>query len=440
MSIDRIDNVWAENGTLEAESAFEADASAGFVDQRVRYSRLNRILYRIETTLDKLLDRGPKRGAPTATEEMLLTGLYPDVSALSDANTVDTVKGTVNFWAFALAEIEGSRKLIIGDDQEDLTLDIVDIDTMTLESQQTISAASLPTTSNAQYPVAIHCDTDTAYIVWREATANDNRLQAYNLSDWAVKTGWPATGLSLWNDSGTLYNISLIDATDTLLGVPNPTQTVTASTDPAVQFVSKAAGTVTSSGAGDQTSGSGPLRICSNGTYVFTGAGYSIDISSPSSGCGGTNWPRTVTAAIDVACLGDLVFWTANGSNVGYVGHVDNALIGTVTSGDASICKDLGRVTTDGLYFWAQGVKTVGATDRQALFKVDVGGVMGENSSTAEVVGEEIITPVAIDNAATHPTTVAAGDQPIVFDGEGIWCLPDQDEDVFRRVPRINLR
>ena len=441
MSQDRI-NSFAAAGTLESEASFESIADSGFLDQRVAYSRLNRAFYRGDEAHNALMDAGPKRGLPDADVETLSTKLYPAGATALDTseNTVDTAKGTVAFWTFDIATIDGEKKLICGDAQDELVLDIIDIATMTYEGTQAISSASLPVTGNVWAPVAIHCDADTCYVVWRDMTAQNNRLQAYNLSDWVVKTGWPATGLALWNDSGTLHNISLISANDTLLAVPNPTQAVSASSDPAVDFVSKAAGTVSASGAGDQTSGTGPLRICSNGTYVFTAGGYSIDISSPTSGCGGTNWPRTVTGSVDVACLGGLVVWTANGSNIAYVGHQDNALIGTVTSADDSRCKDLGRLTTDGYYFWAFGIKTVGSTARTCLFKIDPHQLVGEDSSTAEAAGEELVTPLVIDNSGTHETAVDDNDPPVVFDGEAIWCLLDQDVDVFNRVRRINHR
>lgn len=444
MSIDRINHPWGETGALDTtltDDKRDVGWVSGDSPDRPTIERFNLLQNEDDNKFNEMLDNGPKRPMKTSTSDQLFTGLYPaGVSAIDSTMSVDTSKGTADFYDYAYAEISGVKKIIACDDDTALNVDIIDIDTMSFDGSQALPSASLPATYT-WVPVGITCSSDIAYILFVDsAVAVEWRIQAYDTTSWTVAAGWPATGTDPFAGTGTVFHPSVIHATDSLLAIANPNVTVSASTDPAVVFIDKTDGTIDSSGAGDQTSGGGPDRICSNGTYVFTSDGYSINISSPSSGCGGTNWPRSISSN-DVACIGDLVVFTTDTTNILYVSSVTNALIGTVTSGDNSICKGTGRITTDGLYFWATGNRTVGATDRLSIFKVDPYRLTAENSSTIETVGEEIVTPIAINSTATHTTSLSAESPPIIYDGESMWCTLNQTNyGVFHRVSRTNLR
>lgn len=444
MSIDNLTPL-GESGALESETTFEDWVDNGFVDERVRYTRLNRELYRGDSKINEMLDVGPRRAMPGATHTQVLTGLWPaGTSGLDSVSSVDTSKSTADYYDLAYARISGVKKIIGVDEDTALNVDIIDVESMTFDGSQALSASSLPATYT-WVPVGITCDLDSAYILFVDSGAYvEWRIQAYDLSTWSVKSGWPATGTDPYTGDGSFYAPSVIHATNGLLAIANPALgAVSASTDSAVVFIDKTDGTIDSSGAGDQTSGSAPSRICSNGTYVFTAQGFSIDISTPSSGCGGTNWPSSFSDSVDVACVGDLVFFSVDGTSfrIGYVSTITNAGVSVVSTSDTSVCESLGRLTTDGLYFWATGIKTVGATNRCCMYKIDPHRLIGENSSTFEAGGEEIVTPVGIDAATVHPTSLTEESPPIVYDGESMWAVLDEsNDDVFHRISRANLR
>jgi hypothetical protein len=302
-------------------------------------------------------------------------------------------------------------------------------------------------------PYAITCDETYAYIIWNQVDVaaavnySDFQIQAYRLSDWTVKTGWPATGTTLHNGGGTQESSQVITATDDLLAVANYTQSVSVSTDPAVYLVDKADGSITAYGAGDQTSGDGPHKIASNGTYIFTDTGYSIDISDPSTGCGGTNWPLSISGnAAGVACVGDLVVFSQDNGvapdPVCYIASVGNSDIGLIDPTAEAVCSGLASVITDGLYFWAYGLRTIGSTVRATMFKIDPYQALNEDGTTVGEFDEALLTSISFDfSASGHPTTVGWNIPRLVFDGEAIWTtLTTTNDGVFRRVSRINLR
>jgi photosystem II stability/assembly factor-like uncharacterized protein len=148
-------------------------------------------------------------------------------------------------------------------------------------------------------------------------------------------------------------------------------ESISASTTAAVKVVNKADGSIAGQGAGDAPTGTSDYikSICCDGNYIYgiTHKDYicSIDPSSPSSGCGGSGWPLTITAGTgnggikDIACGGGLVVAVGddNTKRLIHVATPDNANIGRVYSGDFSKLKTLDRLVYDGSVFWALGTR-----------------------------------------------------------------------------------
>ena len=88
MTIDKLTPL-GENGSLESETTFDAWVDGGFVDERVRYTRLNRQFNRADTKINELRDYGPSVGAPddTSSETYTAEVFTPDTSMMSPFDT-----------------------------------------------------------------------------------------------------------------------------------------------------------------------------------------------------------------------------------------------------------------------------------------------------------------------------------------------------------------
>lgn len=440
MTVDRITPL-GDNGELESQSTFDDWVADGFVDERVRYTRLNRQLNRADTKINELIDSG--MNTRSAEISAVVTGLWP--AAEFSSNELDNGEA-VACDNVAVAVIDNARKIVCGASTAERTLYLYDVDTWTFESKVTISSATLPSDGN-EYWIArnVIADDDSLYVVWlcsapTSTYDDDCYVQAYDLTDWTVKSGWPATGTYLYeNTVPSSYADLVIHASSTLLAVGNCALLLTGSSaDDAVVLVNNSDGTINSATAGDfSASGHRVVDICSNGSYVFviTDDGTdsiigSLDIASPTSGCGGTNWPLTLTGrnnAKGVTCIGDLIVATAYAfpydGTVYSVARTDNALIGTCTISDNTIVEGLGTVITDGVTFWAIGWRDVGTeSGKNTLYKINPWGAIAEDSSTAEVLDETTLTL----SGDMDDLFGVDRDSPMVFDGDGLVVIDDQ--------------
>lgn len=441
MAIDKLIPL-GSNGALEDNTTFEDWVDNGFVDELVTYHRLNRAFYRADFKINEILDRGPKGFLPAAGMDMVLTGIHsPDAAGTfgyDSYNELDSGDASDEFVDLALAVIGGVRKIICLDWTTDLNVEIFDVDAMTYNGPQAIPSSSLPQDGGNEdwRPAAIVCDADNAYILWQDNGASssyhyDHYVQAYSLSDWTVKAGWPATGLFLFDD-GSLHNAgNMIFATSGLLAIFDESISVSVGTDRAVIFVDISDGTEDSYGAGDANDGS-PTAMCSNGEYVFLSTGTrigSINISSPATGCGGTGWPRTAAASDGIACLGNIVVGLS--SNVVRVLHTSNANIATITPVTATIVKNIKNIAVDGLNFWVRGEKTVDGTDRDCfVYRLNIHGLMQKNPTTPAAAADEVFEcfSVSLDDGAYQSRMIYDGDGLVGildFNGDGrLWKLP----------------
>lgn len=434
MSITKIEE-WAAdvvdesdiNGPkVEPDSTYLDRVPSGMTAERLPYPTFNRILNDIHVKINEHISKGPKGANPSSTMESVLKGIRSSSEfgtfGYDSHNELYSGDASDEYYDLALAVIDGVRKVICLDWTTALNVEIFDVDNMAYEGSQAIPSSSLPSDGNENWvPLAIVCDLNYAYIVFGSNSSGstydyDHYIQAYRLSDWTVKSGWPATGLFLF-DHATIQTPHLIFANDDLLAVDDDELTITGGTSRAVILIDAATGVEDSYGAGDLSSGT-VASLCSNGEYIFiatTSYVGSMSIASPSSGCGGTGWPRNVGAEW-VTCLGDVV--VSNAGTAAHVLSVDNANIGTITPADNSVIKYMGYLTTDGLNFWVRGSKTIGATDRTCfLFKMNLHKLMRENSTTPEAAAEEIFEAFALsqDNGTRQSR--------MVYDGDGIVCI-----------------
>lgn len=455
MSITKIDE-WAAdvvgesdiNGPkVETDSTYLARVPDGMTAERLPYPTFNRILNDIHVKTNEHLSKGPKGWNPSATIDTVLTGIHSSAAGgtfgYDSYNELDSGDSSDEFVDLALAVIGGVRKILCLDWTTDLNVEIFDVDDMVYDGPQAIPASSLPQDSGNEdwRPSAIVCDAESAYILWQDLGASsayycDSYVQAYQLSDWTVKTGWPATGLFLYDNGTTQDPANMIFATSGLLAIFDEEVNIAAATDRAVIFVDVTDGTEDSYGAGDVDDGY-PDKFCSNGEYIFLATGTrigSINISSPATGCGGTGWPRSVSGNDGIGCLGNVVVGLS--SDVAYVLHTSNANIATITPVDDTIVKNIGNVAVDGLNFWVRGKKTVAGTDRDCfVYRLNLHGLMQKNSTTPVAAADEIFECYAI---SLDDGTLQSG---MVYDGDGIVGIQDFNGDGrLWKLPKAVLR
>jgi hypothetical protein len=432
---------------VETDDTYLARVPNGMTAERLPYPTLNRILNDIHVKTNESLSKGPKGWNPSATVDTVLTGIHSPADAgtfgYDTHNEIDSGDSSDEFKDLALAVIDGFRKIICLDWTTSLNVEIFDVDSMIYDGSQAIPGTSLPQDSGNQNwrPSAIVCDADSAYILWQDvgpssAYYHDSYLQAYSLSDWAVKSGWPATGLYLYDHGTTQSPGNMIFATSGLLAILDEEVNISAATDRAVIFVDVTDGTEDSYGAGD-VDDSYAGAICSNGEYVFLSTGTrvgSIKISSPATGCGGTGWPRSVSCDNGIECLGNVI--VGIGNNVVYVMHTLNSNIATITPVTATIVKNIKNILTDGINFWIRGEKTVDGTDRDCfVYRLNLHGLMQKNSTTPVAAADEIFECFAISLDDGSYTS------KMIYDGDGIVGIMNKNGDGrIWKLPKAVLR
>jgi len=430
---------------VETDSTYLARISNGMTAERLPYPTFNRILNDIHAKTNESLSKGPKGANPDATMESVIKGVRSSSEfgtfGYDSHNELDSGDASDEFIYLAVALIDGSRKLICLDQTTALNVEIFDIETMSYDGAQTIPSSSLPSDGNENWiPRAIVCDLDYAYIVFGSNSSgstydNDHYLQSYRLSDWTVNSGWPSTGLFLF-DNGDLQQMDLLFANDDLLAVTDTETTITGGTSRAVILIDAATGTEDSYGAGDLSSDN-VYGICSNGQYIFIATSSyigSMSIAAPSSGCGGNGWPRNV-GSFSISCLGDVVVST-DGSSV-YVLNTSMADIATITP-VTDLIIHVGEIKTDGLNFWCRGAKYINGSNQKDgfIYKMKIHGLMGQGSGgTPETAADEIFEPYALSRGDSK------WQSRMVYDGDGIIVVYDSaGSGKLHKLPKTALR
>lgn len=433
MTVDKFDHPWGENGSLDT-TLTDAKRDVGWISgdspDRPTIERLNLLENEDQNKINESIDRGPKT---LSDDGGLIDTLYEVYSndnsfacGLQTSNTFD-VGGAKRICP---AYINGERKLLIANELQ-RQFKVFDTVTGTIDETVTLSSANFQNSTDEIYDVT--ADLDYVYVSY--TTANDTYVHSFRVGTWVANTNWPATG-TLIHSNGFPGN-DIIRVNSDFLAVSDPE-----GSPDLVYLIDVSDGTVSDSGSGDDTSFNN-RRIASNGDYLFTSEGGSIDVTNMTNGCGGTGWGVSSLAS-NVASIGNFIAGVDSNSPQLRLYTTENFNIATASTGDNTKVKYLGPCTFDGVNLWAHGIRTVGATDRRAIFKIDYEWATNENSTTvlARTDLEDLVKIFTFDHAATHSTSTSIlNGEDIIFDGRDIWFTGiGVDSDYIWRIPRAQLR
>ncbi len=308
--IRRFLNIWASSGSLESPVPDADKIDTGFVgDERPYIERFNWLQNRLEKKFNDLATQIASSAYDEATEAtvqaMIETGLWGDSWACTD-DAANLIEGGATMQyrdVTAYFNADGDARLLVADTST-MKIEIWDPRLLTQEDISHDLCDDLPVgvvaaTSDFQ---CLCSDGMWVYAVVKDtAPAPDEYyIQAWLISDWSVKTAWPATGTQL-TPTGTGKLFKAIIASAATIAVINNATTITAAGDPVIEIIDIDDGVILADGAGDAptaiTAIADPV-IASDGTNLFFGAYGSTNllypcsatIADPTTGCGGTDW------------------------------------------------------------------------------------------------------------------------------------------------------
>jgi hypothetical protein len=480
MTMKKLDPVFAATATLiDTDAQLEDWVEKGYVDEGVWCEGLNKVFNRIETAINDNVDEGP--AAPVTTPMDFVKGFFSDTNSqvfTTQDHSVSIDPASAAFMTDAsLAIIEGKKKIvcITSDGSDNFNIQVIDLETNTLDSSFTISTAGtltaiggLATGSGQQWwPDAICCDEAYAYILWNEDNASPEEyyVQSYSLADWSVNTSWPAYGCQLSDaEQLSLNPAQLKIANEDFLMVSQPWVEIAAGTDAGVAIIDKETGVVEGSGAGDTSFSSGGSvgYTCSNGTYVFFAVVdatsveiCSMPIATPgATGCGGDYWPYSLSVngrdyLTGLLCAGGTVVASYSNTYVATVHFVDNCAGCFVTTADNHILERLYGIATDGVNIWGVGYRDItgGTTPTSAIFRLDFLHSYADYAAGPERPEEIVIGTSYGDNLVktfrleTAGVDVIGGSQRwMAFDGADLWIDISFTGDSIYRLRKALLR
>jgi hypothetical protein len=386
--------------------------------------------------------------------------------------------------------IDGTPKILVLSSSPAVynRVDVYDVATRTYESNSgTNFDAGLPSGGGQDWIGTSLCNDGThVYVMFYNNAASPNEthyVQAYALSDWSVKTGWPSTGRALTGTGLSApfsagYAVDRIRwVTSTKLAVTQNWNDVILTTDKGMAIVDATDGTILTEGTGALTPGGAADHIvttggiASDGLYIyFSYIGYDISATLPVEagvGCalisdlttarGG--WSGGAGGANDI-CL-DLVY---DGHNV-LGGFQDYALApalfggSTVQSWDVASGEKHGPILTpfetdkvnfsisfilyDGVNIWLHGssIRDVGSPpsdeNRGFLYRINP-GCLHKNDDGADIEWEEASYKGYWTNVGVQDRTDPG---PMTFDGRDIWYIGKLDSSTsFQIMPFATTR
>jgi len=440
----------------------------------------------------KKINEIAQKADPTpATVEMsnVIQKYYPPDSTWSTMDdeqnkiSLSTSKGYLDFAVYLNSS--GEKRIMALRSTDDRTIDIINPETMAVVDTSDEIGTELPySVINPWCPTAFCTDGTYIYVTFFDQDDPANyRISAYNISDWSLKSGWPAEGAELPGTGLSGYSLAtdgaypgkIIFANETTLAVLCSWNAVTASNSGAVCFVSVdntqssfTAGT--DYGAGDAPTGdsvNGVNGITSDGTTVYyTGWGTtnnylcSVSIADPTSGGGGTGYPLTYSDAVPL----DLIF-TGRLLVTALTPAGDDAALYTCTPESAygaELNKDssgrgrilrVGQLTFDGLNVWGRARSYGGASEYcEYLIKINVEACYDYNFGSAIVVMAGTIGDYTFSKYSFTPNPdvdeaddAIEGVSRIFFDGRDMWALHSMNyeseyDGLLRRLPLAAFR
>lgn len=439
----KIDPEFAENGVMDTDAVFDALAENGLVDEPLRYKFFNKAINRGDVALNALFDRMPPAVPKDERESSVALNVYSSdscfASILDSANQVDTGE---NVSAVYPTKINGVKKILVSVYGSP---ELVVIDSETMAVDETVDLSSgLP--AGTWYVVGFCADGTNAYVVFNTAV-RDSVIQAFKMDDWSVASGWPATGTTMPDNSGSYVPVSICNANSSVVAVLTSYYNVTIGASTLLELYDKTDGSLSDSGDGD-ASPSGtlfPKGLSSNGTYLFFMDGddhlCSASIANLSTGCGWSNGPLTIDAGTGyypVACAGKFVVCAGSGTTQPflYVAHEENALISEITTDDQTVIQKITSVAFDGLSFWAIGIALIDIYPRTFLFKIDVERCLNQDGSNAQSISGS--------NGIVKPFGISLDDDVMIYsnlisDGRDLWLTGGHSAGIIQKVFRLPL-
>jgi hypothetical protein len=464
MTIEKIDIEWANSGTKET-TLTDAKKELGWVGaDQPEIERFNYLQNRADVAINDIIRERVNSYYDGATDHklMLSSGQWVNPWGLT-SDTANVIAGgaTKEYRDLAVSFTSAGDARLMVLDHNTIKIEIYDPRTMALVDTSDVLTDDLPAAGATWEPLNMCTDGTYVYVVLVDTNAAPDvyRVQAWTISDWSVRTGWPATGTAL-TDTGNVggQSCEIIVASATMLAVLNKNTTITADTDEIITIMNIATGVIVSEGAGDA-----PVAVaadpsngfCSDGTNVYfsvfgSGNGYfcSASIADPTAGCGGANYPSAVFGANHcnsiVACGPDLVvsIWRPAGgyaaadvvirthnavdSDLDTIERGQNAATVPVVADEYLLEFPLGSVF-DGINLWIltrvdnKAGHPVDPTPNIAVLKIDVARLSIADTTTVRQLPDITnslfyISPDTGSNITELFCTVA-------FDGRDIWAF-----------------
>ena len=458
MGIDKLTPL-GETGNLASDVVYDAFVSNGWSAERVKASLLDKAFNKGDNKINEILT-GTGKGTPLDTgEEAFIKGLFTPqdsvASPLDPGNFLDAEDDTKAYFNLSYTVISGAPTILAANYVTGAYVDVFDLDAMTLDSENDLTAA-LPSGGGETWATVDICNDGThAFVLFEDTTNNTFQVQSFLLTDWSTNTAWPSTGLALSGSGSPSVKPKIKYVADDKLAVIQTWITITADTDAAVAILDATDGTLDGEGAGDvtYTSNTDAAGLSSDGTYVFFVVRdlsadnvqiCSMPIASPGgTGCGGTYWPVNYTDITDasnyrgaMACSGSIVV-------VGFSKDTDliRFIAAEIQIGASVVLKTSGtgepnaiyNIIWDGLGFWATGGSAKDPTDtyaNPAILKL-TGALKGwtDGGSSDPAQFESSVDNVDAWSALITPADALGtpDDVPCVHDGNGLWYVPVPD-------------
>jgi len=464
MTIEKIDNPWAEDGALDTPTTDKQDLGwvAGSNADRPPAEWLNYLQNRVEKLTNTIVEERVNSFYDGASDHqsMISTGLWGDSWAMTTdtANTISggSAKQYRDLGVFFNSSGE-SRLLVF--DNTNLKIEVWDPRALTLEDTSDALTDDLPSGGGESWEAVSFCNDGTyVYCLFADVTpaTDEIRLQSWLISDWSVRSGWAATGTDMGarNAATNFRHGKVIMASSTKLAVSRPATAISSSASTAISIIDITDGTIDASGAGDAPTGvSAAMReeLCSDGTNVFFTAYSSSSnalyvctatIADPTAGTGGAGYPLDIGDIDDVVtmvqCGPDLIahFFTpetalpdetdaiARNHNATY-SDMDQLLVGqdnqaSPLEGVKTTMRKPFASCFDGKNIWVLNSLYIG---EHVLTRLKASNLI---PSSASVIDRQIC-----DVAEAHHFSYIANDnsanpyKECVFDGRDIWFVAE---------------
>ena len=460
MAIKNIERVWANSGTKTEPSTAKQDL--GWVNnEQVPYEYLNWLQDKIEAKINEVIQERLNSFYDGATDyqSMISTGLWDDSwgnGADTSINRIDPSGGDIRDLAVFFNSDNEARLLVV--ETSTLTITVWDPRSLSLEDTSGALSDDLPTGSSQTWePYSMCTDGTHVYVTFVDTNASPNtyQIQSWLISDWSVNTGWAATGTALpgTGSAPTVGGLTkagkVIVASAAKLATSNNWNIISAATSDAVSIIDITNGSIDDSAAGDAPTGVSAQSfngLSSDGTNVFFLVSDGSDtyvcsatIANPQVGCGGSNYPLTVSSALPggmVSCGSNMIvtgyFFTSSTETDGVLRthNATDADLDVIVKGQSSagtpvvgewLVRRIYDMVFDGLNVWLlASSRTTSGYDTGVVLKIDVDKLTLTDVTTSRQLGD-IASPGynLIQDSFLNLTTDDYF--AITFDGRDIW-------------------